>query len=109
MKRGDIVTVVLPGAFGKPRPGLVVQDDAFEPLPSVTLLPITSDLQDLPPLRIGIRPGPGSGLRRSSQVQVDKIMTVPRSKVGTPIGTLDQATMSRVNEALTRFLGLDQI
>lgn len=108
MSRGDIVTVVLPGAYGKPRPGLVVQDDAFEPLPSVTLLPITSEIRDLPPLRITIRPGPLSGLRRPSQVQIDKIMTIPRVKLGSRIGALDQATLGKVDEALKRFLGLDR-
>jgi mRNA interferase MazF len=106
VSRADIVTVVLPGAYGKPRPALLVQDDAFEPLPSVTLLPITSDVRDLPPLRITIEPGPQSGLRRASQVQVDKIMTVPKNRVGQRIGALDPATMHQVNTALMRFLGL---
>lgn len=35
MKRGDVVTVVLPGAFGKPRPALVIQSDLFADHPSV--------------------------------------------------------------------------
>jgi mRNA interferase MazF len=47
MRRCDVVTAVFPGAYGKPRPALLVQDDAFEALPSATLLPITSDLRDL--------------------------------------------------------------
>jgi mRNA interferase MazF len=106
MSRGAVVTVVLPGAYGKPRPALLVQDEAFDALPSVTVLPITSSLRDLPPIRIGIEPGPDSGLKRPSQVQVDKIMTVPRSKVGPQIGTLPQATIQRIDDALARFLGL---
>ena len=106
MRRGDVVAVVLPGAYGKPRPALVVQDDAFEALPSVTVLPITSDLRDLPTLRISIEPGPASGLRRRSQVQIDKIMTIPRSRLGPRIGELDASAMGTVGEALGRFLGL---
>jgi len=106
LNRGDLVTVVLPGAFGKPRPALLIQDDAFKELPSATILPITSRLRKLPPLRIGIEPGPGSGLRIPSQVQIDKVMTVPRGRIGDRIGALDTATMERVEEALAGFLGL---
>jgi mRNA interferase MazF len=101
-----VVTVVLPGAYGKPRPALLVQDDAFEALPSVMLLPITSDIRDLPPLRILIEPGPDSGLKRRSQAQIDKVMTVPRAKVGRRVGALDADTMQKVDDALGRFLGL---
>jgi mRNA interferase MazF len=106
VRRGEVVAVVLPGAYGKPRPALIVQDDAFEELPSVTVLPITSDLRDLPPLRISIPAGPESGLRRPSQLLIDKIMTVPRTKLGPRIGSLDGATMKSVELALGRFIGI---
>lgn len=107
MSRGDIVTVVFPGAYGKPRPAVLIQDDAFEALPSVTVLPLTSDVRHLPPLRITIEPGPESGLKRRSQVQIDKVMSVPRARVGALVGTLPQDTMEKVGDALARFLGLD--
>ena len=106
MSRGDIVTVVPPGAYGKPRPALLVHDDAFQALPSATLLPITSDVRDLPPIRIAIEPGRESGLKRPSQVQIDKIMTVPRTKLGRRIGSLQEPAMETVDAALARFLGL---
>jgi mRNA interferase MazF len=106
VSRGDIVTVVLPGAYGKPRPAVLIQDDAFEALPSATVLPLTSDVRDLPPLRITVEPGPESGLKRRSQVQIDKVMTVPRGRLGTHIGTLPRHTMEKVDDALARFLGV---
>jgi mRNA interferase MazF len=106
MKRGDIVTVVLPGGHGKPRPGLIVHEDAFEALPSVTLLPLTSEVRNLPLLRIPVPNGPDTGVGVESQVQVDKIMTVPRAKLGRRMGELDADTMGQVSEALTGFLGL---
>ena len=37
---------------------------------------------------------------------VDKITTVPKSKVGAPIGRLDPADIIRLNQALLVFLGL---
>jgi mRNA interferase MazF len=107
MSRADIVSVVLPGAYGKPRPAVLVQDDSFAALPSVTVLPITSELRDLPPLRITIPPGPESGLRIRSQIQIDKVITIPKSRIGERIGTVNDPTMEHVNVALKRFLGLD--
>lgn len=106
MKRGELVAVGLPGRYGKPRPGLVVQHDAFEALPSVTLLPLTSDVRGLPLVRAPVEPREETGLRVPSEVQVDKAMTVPREKIGPRIGVLDEDTMKHVDEALGRFLGL---
>jgi mRNA interferase MazF len=106
LRRGDVVTVVLPGGYGKPRPGLVVQHDAFSALSSVTVLPFTSDLRDFPLVRIPVEPGPETGLRIASQIQIDKIMTVPREKLGRRLGALDDDALRVVDEALGRFLGL---
>lgn len=107
VSRADIVTVVLPGSYGKPRPAVLIQDDSFDALPSVTVLPITSELRDLPPIRVTIPTGPESGLRIKSQIQIDKITTIPKSRIGQRIGTLSEATMDHVNLALKRYLGLD--
>jgi mRNA interferase MazF len=103
MTRGDIVTVALPGDYGKPRPALVIQADLFETT-SVTLLPITSHLVEAPLLRIDI--GPEAGLEQASQVQIDKAQTPPRRRVGRVIGHADDATLRAVNRALVVFLGL---
>lgn len=104
--RGDIVTVAISGDDGKPRPALVVQDDAFAALESVMVLRLTSDLRDAPLVRITLQPSAGNGLRLVSQIMVDKAAIVPRKKLGERVGRADPATMGAVNDALTRFLGL---
>jgi mRNA interferase MazF len=106
LRRGDIVTAALPGASGKPRPALVVQNDAFAALPSVTVLPLTGDLQDASLIRVSVEPDPSNGLRRASEVMVDKAVTLPRSKTGRRIGWIDSTVMRAVDSALGRFLGL---
>jgi mRNA interferase MazF len=106
VKRGDIVTIVLPGAYGKPRPALVVQSDYFDALASVTVLPITSDLRAAPLLRISVGLGTDTGLRKKSQVMVDKVQTVPREKVGMTIGKLHEDALVVVDRALAIFLGI---
>jgi mRNA interferase MazF len=104
MTRGDVVTVSLPGDYGKPRPALIVQSDQFPEHPSVTVLPITSHLVEAPLLRIDI--GAESGLERPSQIQIDKPQTPRRERIGVVIGRTTDATMVAVNRAMTVFLGL---
>lgn len=106
MTRGDIVTVAASGDYGKPRPAVIIQDELFDSLPSVTVLPLTSELRDAPILRITVRPAADNGLRKPSQIMIDKIITVPRARIGERIGRLDNGAIQSVNTALARFLGL---
>jgi mRNA interferase MazF len=103
--RGDIVTI-MPGAYGKPRPSLVIQSDLFDALGSISILPITSALRTAPLLRILVDPTDANGLRKKSQIMIDKTQTVPRDKVGSTIGRLDPETTVAVDRALATFLGI---
>lgn len=105
MRRGELVTISLPGTYGKPRPALVIQSDLFDAHPSVTVLPVTSELRDLPLFRVQVEPSKANGLRAVSEVMVDKAHTVAREKVGPGIGRLEDEAMMAVNRALAVFLG----
>ena len=106
MRRGDLVTVVVSGDYGKPRPALIIQDDAFDEHPSVIVLPLTSELHDAPLFRITIDPGKSTGLKKRSQAMIDKTITVPREKLGEKIGSVDRATLAAIGDALRVFLGM---
>ncbi len=106
MKRGDLVTVALQGDLGKPRPALVIQSDLFDAHPSVTILPVTSDLRATPLFRITVNPTESNGLEKVSQVMVDKPQSIAREKIGMVLGHLDDEAMLAVNRALAVFLGL---
>jgi mRNA interferase MazF len=105
MKRGDLVTIALPGDFGKPRPALIIQSDLFDQAPTITVLLISGTLQNAPLLRLTVEPDDENGLRKSSQIMVDKVMTMRRDKVGAPFGKLNADTMLSVNRLLAVFLG----
>ena len=106
MKRGDLVTVALQGDFGKPRPALVIQSDAFSDLETVTVLLVTGSLVDAPLLRISILPDAENGLRKESQVMIDKAMTVKRDKIGPAFGHIDANVMVEIERCLALFLGI---
>jgi len=104
-QRGDLVTVSLPGDYGKPRPALVIQSDLLTALESVMLCPITSELKNAA-FRVTLEPNPANGLRALSQVMMDKISTLPRAKVSVPFGRLDDERMKAVDRALMLVTGL---
>jgi len=106
MMRGALVTVAMQGDFGKPRPALVIQADLFSEHTSVTVLPITSTLVEAPLLRITLQPNSGNGLKKPSQVMVDKIMTVRRDKVGPAFGHIDADALVQIERCLALFLGI---
>ena len=105
MKRGDLVTVAISGDFGKPRPALVIQADQFSDAATTTVLLISATLVGAPLIRVPIEPSPEDGLRKPSQVMVDKAMTVKNEKMSSPFGRLDDADMVVVDRCLALFLG----
>ena len=105
VRRGDLVTVPLSGSYGKPRPALVIQSDLFKEHPSITILPVTSELRDTPIFRITLQPTKKNGLQKPSQIMVDKTHTLPREKIGPLFGRVDDETLLAVNRALAVFLG----
>lgn len=107
MKRAEIWTVAGgPDYAGKPRPAVIIQDDAFAGTASVTLCPFTTHIVDAPLIRLSISPTRQNGLGGASQVMVDKITTVSKSKLKKRVGTLAAEDVIRVNRAVLVFLGL---
>ncbi len=106
-RRGDVIAVAVSGDYGKPRPAVIIQSDAFpDNHPSVVVCQMTSRLVDVSDFRVTIEPSQGNGLLTRSQVMVDKPVTVRRERIGGPIGRLGTEDMARVNAALAFVMGL---
>lgn len=107
MKRGEIWTAAAgTGYVGKQRPVAIVQDDRFDATDSVTVCAFTTDSTDAPLFRLPIEPNEVNGLHESCSLMVDKITTVPRSKLGERVGRLNDEEMVRLGRAVLVFLGL---
>jgi mRNA interferase MazF len=104
-RRGDLVTVPLQGDFGKPRPVLIVQTDLLNGLLTVMVCPLSSELRDAD-FRVLVQPTPGNGLRLPSQVMVDKLSPLPRSKISAAFGRLEPDSLREVDRALLLVMGL---
>jgi mRNA interferase MazF len=107
MARGDVVTVAAAGDYGKPRPAVIVQTDAFPASrSSVVVCQMTSDVQAATDFRVTVAPTTGNGLQAISQIMTDKPVTIRRDRIGRHIGRLAAADLARVNVALAFVLGL---
>ncbi|EAN0628049.1 type II toxin-antitoxin system PemK/MazF family toxin [Salmonella enterica] len=106
MKRGDFITVAIQGDFGKPRPALVIQADSFDELPTVSVLPVTGTMATAPLLRVTVEPDKENGLQKTSQVMIDKVITVKRDKTGEAFGRINANLMTEIERRLALFLGI---
>jgi mRNA interferase MazF len=107
VRRGEIWTVAAGSGYaGKLRPVVIVQDDRFDATDSITICAMTTDPTDAPLFRLAITPDASNQLREVSRLMVDKLTTVPRSKLGERIGHLNDEGMIRLGRAVLVVLGL---
>ena len=99
------MVISAPGDYGKPRSAVVVQSDRIA-LDSVLVAQVTSTIVDAPLYRLTIEPSQSTGLNTTSQVMVDKIITMRREKCGQVKGRIDDATLVALNRMLSTMLGL---
>jgi mRNA interferase MazF len=108
LKRGDIV-IVRQGKTdaSKARPCLVVQSDALIGVSAtVTVCPLTSELGGLDMFRIALSPSSGNGLRKPSEIEIDRVQHIAAASVAVVAGQAGPFAMRRVDEALRRWLDL---
>jgi mRNA interferase MazF len=85
---------------------VILQDDRFDATLSVTVCAFTTDPTEAPLFRLLVQPDQVNGLHQPSSLMVDKITTVPKSKLGERIGRLGDDDMVRLGRAIMVFLGL---
>ncbi len=106
MKRGEVWTAAAgSGYLGKPRPTVIIQDDRYD-TDSVTVCAFTTNVIESGVMRPLIEASAENGLQVASRVMVDKVTTVPRSKLGRRVGRLSSDDMTRLSNAIVIFLRL---
>jgi mRNA interferase MazF len=106
MRRGEVWTAASGAGYaGKPRPIVIVQDDAFDATESIIICAFTTDPTDAPLFRLAVEPNERNGLGAPCRLMVDKLTTVPKSRLGRRIGRLADEDVLRLNQAILVFLG----
>jgi mRNA interferase MazF len=108
INRGAIVIVAGRVTFStEPRPAVVVQANfLIQTHPTILLAPMTSELLNVPLIRIGLDPRPENGLRVRSEIMADRLITVRRQQIDRVIGQLDPDNLLLLERALFVVLGL---
>ena len=102
------MTIVAPRDYGKPRPAVIVQTDFLNAThASLIVCPFTTKGRiDAPGFRLDFPASKETGLRRPSQLMVDKILALPNNRIGEKIGLITNKEMADVDKALGVVLGL---
>ncbi len=104
MRRGEIRWY----RFARPdkrRPVLILtRDSVISSLAEVTVAPLTTTIRDIPSEVVLSRE---DGPPRECAVNCDHLQTVPRSRLGGPIGSLSTEKMEQVVKAVRFALALD--
>ena len=107
VSRGDVILAAAAGDYGKPRPWLVVQADAYNHSArpaSILACPFTT--HDEPATdRIAIDLPSGDSQRRS-WLMVDKLIAIKRERIGAKITTVSSQQLAAVEGVMAALLGL---
>ncbi len=106
MHRGEVWLVNLDPTVGteinKTRPSIIVNDDAIGILPLKVIVPITDwkERYTIRPWMVRLEPDSTNGLTKSSAVDTFQVRSVSETRLTRQLGTLSDADMGMVSEAL---------
>ena len=110
-RRGEVYLVTFDPTVGheikKTRPALIIQNNVSNQYSPITIVAAISSQFGTPPHPREVILTPGrSGLQKPSAVVLNQIRSVDRQRLVRRLGTVDAATMRKVDEALLISLGL---
>ena len=114
-QRGEIYLTALDPARGreiqKTRPALIIQNDVSNRLSDITIVaPITSTVRfPLNPVHVLLVADRNTGLSVTSVALFNQIRAVDRIRLIQRLGSVDNETLERVDEAIQISLGLIQL
>lgn len=102
-RRGDVWMVDFSPSRGSEqrgiRPALVIQNDVGNQHAATTIVAAISSTIKAYPVTVPLRKGDG-GLKQPCMVNLAQILTLDKSRLQQPIGTLPPELMDRVNAAI---------
>lgn len=110
MKRGDVVILNLGGKLGKPRSAIIIQADILNNdnrLKTTIVLPLTSEVLNMQIIRYKIKASQNNGLQHESQIMIEKIMQIEKSKIQKVIGHLTKKQINEIEARLLAILGVN--
>jgi len=111
-RRGEVYLVAFDPAVGheiqKTRPAVVIQNDISNQFSPITIVAAISSQFHTPPhpREVPVPTGTKTGLEKPSAVILNQIRSIDRTCLRKRLGSLDDATLHKMDEALKISLGL---
>jgi len=111
-RRGEVYLVSFDPTLGheikKTRPAVVIQNDVSNQYSPITIVAAVSlQFSDPPhPREVPLPVGAKTGLGKPSAAILNQIRSIDRTRLRKRLGSLDAATMDKIDEALKISLGL---
>lgn len=111
IKRGDLfyadLSPVVGSEQGGVRPVLVVQNDIGNKYsPTIIVVPVTSQINKAKlPTHVNLK-GNNFGLPKNSVALLEQLRTIDKRRLREKIGTFDERTMFKIDEALQVSIGI---
>jgi len=106
VNRGEIWQFSFPRPDHR-RPVLVLtRQDIIGHLHNVTVAPITTTIRGIP---TEVVIGTDSGLKTTSAINIDNLVTVPKAGLRSFVGTVSTGVMEEVREAILFAFGFDDV
>ncbi len=102
MKRGEVWWANLPPPAGRRPVVLLSREEAYAVRNQVTVAPVTTRIRQIP---VEVELGPEDGLAKRCVVNLDSVVTVPRSQLQQLVALLRPEKIRKVEEALRFALG----
>lgn len=107
LRRGDVVIIALQGEHGKPRPAVVVQANVtLDVTRTALVLPLTSAVSEPLTQRVRVFATKENGLLAASETMLERLSTIPKSKIGKKVGHVEPEAMAEIDNSLRIWLGL---
>ena len=103
MRRGEVWWAELPQPIGRRPVLLLSRDAAYSVRASITVTVITRTIRSIP---VEVPLGPGEGMPAECVVNLDDILTIPKSRLTERITTLSAEKMAAAAKAITFALDL---
>jgi len=103
MRRGEVWWARLPAPIGRRPVVLLSRDSAYSIRASVTVAPVTRTVYGIP---VEVTLGAEDGLPKECVVNLDNILTIPKSRLERALSTLSRAKVTQIDAAIRFALAL---
>jgi mRNA interferase MazF len=105
LQKGDIILCVMSSDFGKVRPAIIMQNtDLITTTSTIIACPLTTQINENILNRPIIYADKKSGIKKTSQIMVDKICSIKITRIKSIIGKISKSDLALLNNSIKQWI-----